>query len=48
MIARYDGDDDALRESVAGMGRAGVDLAIVSVPKSEQPSVMETIAAALA
>jgi F420-dependent oxidoreductase-like protein len=44
MLARYDGDDDALRASVTAMQSAGVDLAIVSIPKSEPPSVIERIA----
>jgi hypothetical protein len=44
MLARYDGDDDALRASVAAMQSADVDLAIVSIPKSEPPTVIERIA----
>ena len=46
-IVRFDGDTGALRDSAAAMGAAGADLAIVSVPKGEPPSVIEAIAAAL-
>jgi F420-dependent oxidoreductase-like protein len=48
MIARYDGDGDALRSSVSAMEDAGVDMAIVSVPKDAPPSVIERIATAVA
>jgi F420-dependent oxidoreductase-like protein len=47
MLARYDGDPGALRASVTAMEDAGVDMAIVSVPKTEPPAVIETIAAAV-
>ena len=47
-LVRYDGDDDALRASVAALDEVGADVAIVSIPKAEPPSVVETIAAALA
>ena len=46
-IIRYDGDAGALRASVAAMGDAGADLAIVSVPKSEPPEVIASIADAV-
>jgi len=46
-LARYDGNDDALRSSVAAMEAAGADLVIVSVPKNEPPSVINRIADAL-
>ena len=47
-LVRYEGDDEALRQSVAAMDAVGADLAIVSLPKNEPPSVVERIAAALA
>jgi F420-dependent oxidoreductase-like protein len=47
MLARYEGDDDALRASVAAMQSADVDLAIVSIPKSEPPTVIERVAEAI-
>jgi alkanesulfonate monooxygenase SsuD/methylene tetrahydromethanopterin reductase-like flavin-dependent oxidoreductase (luciferase family) len=47
MLARYDGDEDALRRSLTAMAEADVDLAIVSVPKSEPPDVIERIAAVI-
>jgi F420-dependent oxidoreductase-like protein len=47
MLARYDGDEDALRRSLSAMAEADVDLAIVSVPKSEPPDVIERIAAVI-
>ena len=43
-IARYDGDDDTLRTSLEAFGTAGVDLVIVSIPKSEPPTVIERVA----
>jgi len=46
-LARYDGNDDALRTTVAAMEAAGADLVIVSVPKNEPPSVIDKIANAL-
>jgi len=45
-LPRYTGDDDAFASEVAAMAAAGVDLVIVSVPKSSSPAVMEQIAAA--
>lgn len=47
MLARYTGDDDALRADVAAMDVASVDLIIVGIPKNEPPSVIDSIAAAL-
>jgi F420-dependent oxidoreductase-like protein len=46
-LVRYDGDDSTLRTAAAAMEAAGADLAIVSLPKSEPPSIVERIAAAL-
>ena len=46
-IARYAGDDGALRAEVDGWAEVGADLVIVSVPKSEPPAVIESIATAL-
>ena len=47
MLARYEGDGDALRADVAAMEAAGVDLMIVSIPKSEPPAVIERVADAV-
>jgi len=40
--------DDELRTAVAAMATAGVDLVIVGIPKAESPTVIETVARALA
>lgn len=48
ILARYTGDDDKLRADVAAMEAAGADLAIVSLPKTEPPSIIERAATALA
>ena len=45
-LPRYAGDDDAFVSEVKTMEAAGVELVIVSVPKSAPPTVMEQIAAA--
>jgi F420-dependent oxidoreductase-like protein len=47
MLARFDGDLDVLRRSLDGMRAVDVDLAIVSLPKSEPPSVVESVAGVL-
>jgi len=47
MLARYEGDDDALRADVAAMESAGVDLMICRSPKSEPPAVIERVADAI-
>jgi F420-dependent oxidoreductase-like protein len=47
-LPRYTGDNDAFISEVKAMEAAGVDLAIVSVPKSAPPTVMDQIAAAAA
>jgi len=47
-VARYGGDDTAFRAELASMETAGVELAIISVPKTAPPSVVEKIAAACA
>ncbi len=48
VLARYSGDDDELRSHVAAMDAAGADLAIVSLPKTEAPSIVERAARAVA
>lgn len=47
-IVRYAGDLDATTRDVELFAEAGVDLAIISVPKSDDPSIVEPIAEALA
>jgi len=46
-LVRYDGDLDAMVAQASAFGEAGVDLGIVSIPKTEHPSVVEAVAAAL-
>lgn len=46
-IVRYAGDMDAMVAEAASYAAAGIDLAIVSIPKSADPSVVTSIAAAL-
>jgi len=46
-LIRYESDDALLGARVAEMEAAGADLAIVSLPKSEPPSVVERVAAAI-
>ena len=46
-IVRYEGDGAALQRDVEAFAAAGVELAMVSVPKSAPPSVINDIAAAL-
>jgi F420-dependent oxidoreductase-like protein len=46
-IVRYAGDTGATAREAASHADAGLDLGIVSIPKTEDPSVVETIAAAL-
>jgi F420-dependent oxidoreductase-like protein len=48
-LVRYEeGADAKLRDDVASMQAVGADLAIISLPKSSRPSVVEQVAAALA
>ncbi len=47
-IIRYAGDLDATVRDVEQFAEAGVDLAIISIPKSDDPSIVEPIAHALA
>ena len=47
-IVRYTGDLDATVRDVEEFAAAGLDLAIISIPKSDDPSVVESIAEALA
>lgn len=47
VLARYTGDDDALRDYIEAMDAAGADLAIISLPKTEPPSIIERAAAAI-
>ena len=44
VIARYDGDDDAMRQHVDAMDAAGADLTIVSIPKSADPDIVDQLA----
>lgn len=46
-LLRYDGNIAALVRDAEAFGAAGIDLGIVSLPKSEQPATLATIAAAL-
>jgi len=46
-IVRYAGDLDATTRDVEQFAEAGVDLAIISIPKSDDPSIVEPIAEAL-
>jgi hypothetical protein len=46
-LIRYESDDGALRARVAEMAAAGADLTIVSLPKSDPPSVVDRVAAAI-
>jgi F420-dependent oxidoreductase-like protein len=48
VIVRYDGDLDAMVREAEAFGAAGIDLGIVSIPKSDDPSIVEPIAEALA
>ncbi len=48
VLARYTGDDAELRAHVAAMEAVGADLTIVSLPKTEAPSIVERAAVALA
>ena len=47
-IIRYAGDLDATLRDVEQFAEAGIDLAIISIPKSDDPSIVEPIARALA
>jgi alkanesulfonate monooxygenase SsuD/methylene tetrahydromethanopterin reductase-like flavin-dependent oxidoreductase (luciferase family) len=40
--------DDELRTAVDALASAGVDLVIIGIPKTEPPTVIETVARALA
>lgn len=46
-IVRFDGDATALRRDVGALEAVGAELAIVSVPKSAPPSVVNDLAAAV-
>ena len=46
-LLRYDGDVDATARQAEEYGEAGIDLGMVSLPKSHDPAALETIAAAL-
>ena len=46
-IVRYVGDLDATIRDVEQFAEAGIDLAIISIPKSDDPSIVELIAEAL-
>ena len=48
VIVRYAGDLDAMVREAEAFGAAGIDLGIVSIPKSDDPSIVEPIAEALA
>ena len=43
-VLRYTGSADRLRSDAEALAAAGVELAIISVPKNQPPSVIETIA----
>jgi F420-dependent oxidoreductase-like protein len=47
-IVRYGGDLDAMVAEAAAFADAGIDIAIVSIPKDADPAVLAPIAAALA
>ena len=47
-VLRYTGSADRLRSDAEALAAAGVQLAIISVPKNQPPSVIETIAEAIA
>ncbi len=47
-IVRFDGDIAATAAEAEGFGEAGVDLALVSIPKHADPGVVEDVAAGLA
>jgi F420-dependent oxidoreductase-like protein len=47
VIARYTGDEEALRRDVASFQSVGADLVLVSLPKQAPPSVVAEIAAVL-
>ena len=47
-IVRYTGELGAMVREAEQFAEAGVDLAIVSIPKSDDPSIVESIAEALA
>jgi hypothetical protein len=47
-LIMYNGDLAAMVDQAAAFADAGIDLAIVSIPKSDEPSIVETIAGALA
>ena len=48
VIVRYNGDPDAMVREAEAFGAAGIDLGIVSIPKSDDPGIVEPIAEALA
>jgi alkanesulfonate monooxygenase SsuD/methylene tetrahydromethanopterin reductase-like flavin-dependent oxidoreductase (luciferase family) len=46
-LVRYNGDLDAMVDEATAFADAGVDLGIVTIPKTNDPSIVETIAGAL-
>jgi F420-dependent oxidoreductase-like protein len=46
-VLRYNGDADQLRSDAEALAAAGAELGIISVPKHQPPSVIETIAEAI-
>ena len=47
-LVRYSGDLGSMVDEATAFADAGVDLGIVSIPKSDDPSIVESIAGALA
>jgi F420-dependent oxidoreductase-like protein len=47
-LVRYDGDDDAALDAIDAMHAAGADLAVIALPKSSHPDVVEHLAHLLA
>jgi len=47
-LVRYEADDAEFRAALDAMGDAGADLAIISVPKSAEPEVVEHLAEVVA
>jgi alkanesulfonate monooxygenase SsuD/methylene tetrahydromethanopterin reductase-like flavin-dependent oxidoreductase (luciferase family) len=46
-IVRFDGDIEATARDAEAFGEAGVDLALISLPKSADPGIVEDVAAGL-
>ncbi len=47
-LIRYDGDDDAALAAIDAMASVGADLAIISIPKSAAPEIVDHLAALVA